>query len=167
MTKRIWLYRALIATASLLIVAACSLGPSLGRFEGLEARIHSYYEQEKQNQWQAAYMYRTASFRQSVPLETYVASMRKDNTGWELRKFEIVSAEERNGKVYVKIRFDELGPSTILPKGARKSPESEKAATPIRIETLEDTVWARDGDTWYSISAGVRSHLSLNAPLTD
>lgn len=157
-TSSYWIEALFVA----LLTTSCSSG--LGRFGNLETRVQEYYKYEKNNEWEKAYGIRTPAFRHTVPIELYVSSNKKDNNGWRLDDIKILRAKEKNGKVYVTIKFSETAPIRIIPAELRIKMASPDAST-IQTERKEDSVWMRVDNEWFCYDAVSRSRLSMNEPL--
>jgi hypothetical protein len=145
-----------------LLTTSCSSG--LERFGNLETRVQEYYTYEKNNEWEKAYSMRTPAFRRTVPIELYVSSNKEGNNGWRLDDIKILRAKEKNGKVYVTIKFSETAPISIIPAELRKKLDSPGAST-IQMETTDDSVWMRIDNEWFCYNAVSRTRLSQNEPL--
>jgi len=145
-----------------LIITSCS--SNLERFGNLETRIKEYYTYEKNNEWGKTYNLRTPAFRRTVPVELYVSQMKKDNSGWRLDDFEILGAKEKEGKVYVAIKFSETAPISIVPSEHRTDVAPRETST-IRTERTENSAWMRVDNEWFCYDAVSRSRLSMNEPL--
>jgi hypothetical protein len=145
-----------------LLTTSCSSG--IERFGNLETRVQQYYTYEKNNEWEKAYGMRTPAFRRTVPIELYLSEMKKDNNSWHLDDIQILHAKEKNGKVYVTIKFSETAPISIVSAELRMKMASPGAST-IQTERTEDGVWMRVDNEWFCYDAVSRSHLSMNVPL--
>lgn len=140
-------------------LTSCESNLNLTSHEGLERRVKEYYLLEQRGDWSAAYEFRTARFRKSVPKDRYVSQMQKDNAGWRLIDFEIKSKSERDAKVYLTMSFKETAPTGSFKERLPRTSE------PAEVESEDESIWVRDGDTWYALAAGTRGRLPLNAAL--
>ena len=138
------------------VIAACA-SDDFVQYPGLKAGVQEYYRLEQSSNWEAAYEYRTPNYRGTVPKERYISFMKKDNTGWTLKDYRVLSVSETNGKVVIRIEFVEAPPVAYLeqhlPKGAHLA----------EISMEDNTVWININGTWYCEDAGQRQHLPLNA----
>lgn len=147
----------LFVSIAALLIAACSSNVGLHSFVGLESRLTDYYALEQRGDWNTAYEYRTKAFRRSVSKKLYVAQMQKDNAGWQLLKYKIDSAAEKNGRVHLKITFTEAPPAGFLKD--RLPPGRE----PTVMDTEDESIWVKEDGIWYAYAPGTRGRLSLNA----
>lgn len=155
--------RELLALLVVVTALGCSK-TSIGAYPGLEQRVFSYYRNEQAQNWEETYKFRTPAFRESVPRQNYIDTMQKDNAGWNLVSFSIISIHEKDGKVEVSMKFVERMPSSAIPPSVaqvRKAP----IGAPMEIEELDTTVWKMIGGEWYCYDAATRGHLSMNATL--
>src|SRR5678815_1032244 len=114
--------------AALMILAGTAgCGTSLDAFPGLGEQIANYYEHEKQQNWRETWTYRVPIYRQSVPLERYVATMNRDAKGWTLKEAKVRRVIKQGDLVKVDIDCVE-----IPPKDWRGSP------VPLDEVTIED-----------------------------
>lgn len=153
---------AALVAAIVSILAGCNQGP-IGSYQGLEQRLVSYYEHEKQQDWTATYGFRTPLFRSTVPQKLYVETMGKENHGWDLVSVEVISATETEGKVVVSIKFVEKMPESAVPPVIAGA--SSKSAFPLEIERIDDSIWKKIDGEWYCYDAATRGRLSMNAAL--
>lgn len=149
----------IIVLAGLLIVLSCGQ-TELAKYGDLKNRVREYYELEKNGQWEQAYLYRTPSYKRSVSRQLYISSMQEDNAGWKLESFDILDVKEKEGKVYLEIKFIETAPRKAFPKEVR-----DKLKEPVSVERIENSVWINIDGNWFVYDAASRSRLSLNVPL--
>ena len=145
-------------------LAATSCSSDIGRFSGLEARVHEYYRYESREEWIKTYSMRTPTYRRSVPINTYIAAMKRDNDGWRFEDYQILRTKEKIGKVHVTIRFVEIAPITFVPADLRAK-AFPPGTTTVRMERVEDSIWMRINNEWFCYDAVSRSHLSQNEAL--
>jgi hypothetical protein len=143
---------------SFFIIVGCQLTTNSNdsaEINALKDIINEYYTLEKKEFWSKTYEFRTPAFRKSVPKAFYVAEMKKDNKGWRLIKFEILSVEKSDGETIVKIKFKEKygGQIDLLSK------------KPKYIIIEHDTKWKKIDERWFCLDAGTRTHLDLNSEI--
>lgn len=124
----------------------------------LEQRIINYYEFEQNEKWEDCYKFRTPGYQKAIAVANYSATMKFDNTGWKLLRYEILSIESNRRFAKVRIKFHQSVPEDFIKDFGVGSKENEMSFTEV-------TEWALIDGNWYAKSAGVRAHLRMNALL--
>lgn len=148
----------ILAVAVAFTLASC-FGASIDQFDGLEQRVNRYYQLEQRSDWESAYDFHTPAYRRTVSKESFLSGMRRDDSGWKLVSFKIISVKERDKRVHLRMAFVMVPPpeffGNAIPSGAKIG----------EFEMEDESVWERIGGEWYSLTPGTRQHLPLNAPL--
>ena len=147
-----------------LFASACSAQDQLAAYPGLTMAINAYYQHEQKGEWDKTYALRTPGFRQNVPTEVYIDSMRRDSKGWILKSFSVLDARPNQGKIEVKMNFIEQAPNGYL-SSATKLTGIPDAVEPSVIAMTDTSVWKVVDGKWYCYDAASRAHLSLNNPV--
>lgn len=161
--KVIFISLLMIMTTMSFLLLGCNRNSVANRFikevaitdPSLAQAINEYYSLEKEELWDKAYEFRTPNFKQSVPKNFYIAQMKKDNSGWRLVDFKIISVKmtKHNNEAIVKIRFKE------------KLLAGQYYGFPNYTVMDEETRWKKLNENWLCVSCGVRNHLNLNAEI--
>lgn len=155
-----------LLAAITIFLGACSASADLSSHAGLAARVQDYYMHEKKGEWEKAYRMRTPAFRKTVPLRTYLSTMKEDNAGWQLKDFKVLSAEKKDDKVHVNMEFTEEGPANSFPPELSTRGDPQSRTDRVRLQIKGTSVWIEIDNEWYVQDAVSRTHLSLNNPIT-
>ncbi|MHB8744572.1 MAG: hypothetical protein ACYC9L_15820 [Sulfuricaulis sp.] len=147
-----------------LLTLSCTVKADLEKYPGLKERVAQYYLAEQNHDWEQTYNLRTPDFKKIVSKEMYISHMRKDSAGWKLKKYDIKSIKENDGKVSLTINFVEEPPPNSFYNEAllKKLPPNTPPLKTFEME--DDSIWVRINGEWYCYAAGQRLHLPMNAP---
>src|SRR5262249_20125115 len=95
----------------------------------------------------------------SVNKDGYIATMKRDSTGWKFVDYRINSVSQEGDKVKIKMAFTEAPPPDFLQLPALKDTKMGG------FQFEDESIWLREGDNWYVYSPGMRAHLTLNSPV--
>lgn len=116
--------------------------------------VKNYFNFEKHKEWEKTYQYRTFAYKRTVSVDYYIKKMEKDNEGWKILKFNIISIDIKNDKATVNVHFIEETP--------RRNPNQKRKNT---ISITEETLWIQHEDAWLVLEPGTRTHVSLNSQI--
>jgi len=125
----------------------------------LRRALRNYYTSEYYHEWGGTYAYRTNNFRRLVPFASYRTTMQTSFSEWKPLELRIESVSCAKSRCMVRIKFRE--------RVDQKASETYAKGYANVLTHTEDTEWKLLGKEWEGIDTGVRTHIPLNANLSN